>query len=203
MSGFDGYDDDVPLVAVGAHSRVDVEDMLRMAIQLAHEAKALPMSSSVKINREDLLEILEACLASIPQEIKEARWALRDREELMNAERVKAEQLMNQVKAEAARLIDNMEIIRQAKIRAQEIVLSAEEAGRVRVNETEDFIDRKLGEVEIVLDRLTKTVRTGRERLRPTVVVHEAEAEGSFFESHDPLAVEEDDEGTFFDQDAH
>ena len=50
MSGFDGYDDDVPLVAVGAHSRVDVEDMLRMAIQLAHEAKALPMSSSVKIN---------------------------------------------------------------------------------------------------------------------------------------------------------
>lgn len=177
MTGYDGYDnfdtfDEVPFSAgppVGAHASHDLESWLRMAIDLVQQAKSMPLSASVLVSRDELLDILETAIHQIPEEIREARWALRDREELMVAEIRKAEQLMDRVRAEAARMVDKTEIVRNARVASDKIIGDAEERARTLINEAEDFCDQKLGGMEIVLDRLTKTVKSGRERLRPSV----------------------------------
>ncbi len=177
MTGYDGYDnydtyDEAPYAApapVGAHASHDIESWLRMAIDLVQQAKSMPLSASVLVSREELLDILETAIHQIPDEIREARWALRDREELMVAEIRKAEQLMDRVRAEAARMVDKTEIVRNARVAGDKIIGDAEERARTLINEAEDFCDQKLGGMEIVLDRLAKTVKSGRERLRPSV----------------------------------
>ena len=179
MTGYDGYQgaDDyegyqpAPLsVHPGPrHASYDIESMLGQAIEMILSAKPLPMSNSVRVVRDEILEVLEAARNNLPEEIREARWALRDREELMAAEIRKAEQLMDRVRAEAARMVDKTEIVRHARDAAERIIGEAEERARTIINEAEDFCDQKLGGMEIVLDRLTKTVRSGRERLRPQV----------------------------------
>jgi hypothetical protein len=177
MTGYDGYDnfdtfDEVPFSSVapiGAHASRDLESWLRMAIELVQQAKSMPLSASVLVSRDELLDILETAIHQIPEEIREARWALRDREELMVAEIRKAEQLMDRVRAEAARMVDKTEIVRNARVAGDKIIGDAEERARTLINEAEDFCDQKLGGMEIVLDRLAKTVKSGRERLRPSV----------------------------------
>jgi cell division septum initiation protein DivIVA len=179
MTGYDGYDnfdgyDEAPvgqLRQVGAHASHDIETWLRMAIDMVQQAKSMPLSASVLVSREELLDILETAIHQMPEEIREARWALRDREELMAAEIRKAEQLMDRVRAEAARMVDKTEIVRHARVAADKIISDAEERARTLINEAEDFCDQKLGGMEIVLDRLTKTVKSGRERLRPSAAV--------------------------------
>jgi hypothetical protein len=209
MTSFDGYDDPEEFAeAPGRHVRRDIEADLRDLIELVANAKQMPLSNSALISRDDVLGLLEQALHSLPDEIREARWALRDREELMAAEMQKAQQLMDQVRAEAARMVDKTEIVRQSRLMAQQIVAEAHAQSRQMINQSEDFIDGKLGSFEIVLERLLKTTHSGRERLSaqglPTSLIEEAQVDeslsGSAPDFKEPTTIE--DTTSFFDQDA-
>jgi cell division septum initiation protein DivIVA len=208
MTSFDGYDDPEEFEQTGRHARRDIESDLRDLIELVANAKQMPLSNSALIPRDDVLGLLEQALRSLPDEIREARWALRDREELMAAELQKAQQLMDQVRAEAARMVDKTEIVRQSRLMAQQIVADAHAQSRQMINQSEDFIDGKLGSFEIVLERLLKTTHSGRERLSaqglPTSLIEEAATDeqlsGIAPDFKEPTGVE--DTTSFFDQDA-
>jgi cell division septum initiation protein DivIVA len=211
MTSFDGYDNPEEFIEPsGRHARRDIESDLRELVELVANAKQMPLSNSALVPREEVLGLLEQALHSLPEEIREARWALRDREELMAAEMKKAQQLMDQVRAEAARMVDKTEIVRQSRLKSEQIIAEAQAQARLMINQSEDFIDGKLGNFEIVLERLLKTARSGRERLSaqglPTSMIESAPAPAPEFDSaafdadyrEPPVA----DESSFFDQDA-
>jgi len=224
MSNFDGYDyeeyqeEGNDLFAPAPRQvRSDIEADLNELIDIVSSAKQMPLSASALISREQVLGLLEQALNNLPEEIREARRALRDREALMAAEVTKATQLMDQVKAEAARMVDKTEIVRQSRARGEQLVIEAQVQSRQMIAEAEDFIDGRLGNFEIVLERLLKTARSGRERLSsqgiPASLVGEgtydvldsAPATMNFGDATPPLATpsydEESDGGVFFDQD--
>ncbi len=210
MTSFDGYDDPQEFAdpAAGRHMRRDIEADLRTLIELVANAKQMPLSNSALVPREDVLGLLEQALRSLPDEIREARWALRDREELMAAEMQKAQQLMDQVRAEAARMVDKTEIVRQSRLRSDQIIAEAQTQARQMINQAEDFIDGKLGNFEIVLERLLKTARSGRERLSaqglPTSMIEPAPSQLDEAAAYDTSYGEPTPQGdsSFFDQDA-
>ncbi len=209
MTSFDGYDDPQEFAdPAGRHIRRDIEADLRALIELVANAKQMPLSNSALVPREDVLGLLEQALHSLPDEIREARWALRDREELMAAEMQKAQQLMDQVRAEAARMVDKTEIVRQSRLRSDQIIAEAQTQARQMINQAEDFIDGKLGNFEIVLERLLKTAHSGRERLSaqglPTSMIEPLlsplDESGPYDTNYSELAPQDD--SSFFDQDA-
>lgn len=214
MTSFDGYDDPEEFSDIaGQHARRDIESDLRELIELIANAKQMPLSNSALVPRDDVLGLLEQALRHLPNEVREARWALRDREELMNVEVQKAQQLMDQVRAEAARMVDKTEVVRQSRLKAEQIISDAQTQARKMINEHEDYLDAKLGSYEIVMERLLKTIRSGRERLSaqslPSSPPENADAD-SFLSPAPPPArpVEFDespvhDESSFFDQDAY
>jgi cell division septum initiation protein DivIVA len=210
LTSFDGYDDPEEFNdPAGRHVRRDIESDLRELIELIANAKQMPLSNSALIPREDVLGLLEQALHGLPDEIREARWALRDREELMSAEMQKAQQLMDQVRAEASRMVDKTEIVRQSRLKADQIVSDAQAQGRQMINQAEDFIDGKLANFEIVLERLLKTAHSGRERLSaqglPTSMIEPPapilEDLAAAYDGDYP-DVPTTDESSFFDQDA-
>jgi len=167
----------------------DAESLLHHAVDVVTSAKTMPLSSSVLISREEVLDLLEGALELLPEELKRARWVLADLDAMTEQRRREADAIMDEVRAEAARLVSRTEIARQAKTHAERVVADAEERGRAIIHEAEDFCDQRLAQMEIVLDRLTKTVQAGRERLRPRI---------------EPTSTAEDgdtDEAAFFDQD--
>ena len=209
MTSFDGYDDPEEFQEPsGRHIRRDIESDLRDLIELVVNAKQMPLSNSALIPRDDVLGLLEQALRSLPDEIREARWALRDREELMAAELQKAQQLMDQVRAEAARMVDKTEIVRQSRLMAQQIIAEAHAQSRQMINQSEDFIDGKLGSFEIVLERLLKTTHSGRERLSaqglPTSLIEDAVPNEQISDLAPDYkeATGLEDTTSFFDQDA-
>jgi cell division septum initiation protein DivIVA len=207
VTSFDGYDAEAAFEEGARHVRRDIEADLRDLIDIVANAKQMPLSNSALISRDEVMTLLEQALHSLPDEIREARWALRDREELMAGEVQKAQQLMDQVRAEAARMVDKTEIVRQSRLKAEQIVAEAHAKARQMINESEDFIDGKLGGFEIVLERLLKTAHSGRERLSaqglPTSML--PDAGGDDFLAPPAAPSREDDasfEGSFFDQDS-
>ncbi len=208
MTSFDDYSEQEFSEEGARHARRDIEADLRDLIEIMANAKQMPLSNSSLVPREEVMALLEQALHSLPDEIREARWALRDREELMAAEVQKAQQLMDQVRAEAARMVDKTEIVRQSRLKAEQIVADAHAQARQMINQSEDFIDGKLGGFEIVLERLLKTARSGRERLSaqglPTSMIGEESPSDDFLApASRPVEYGEPDNGSsLFDQDS-
>ena len=133
---------------------------------LVEEAKAVPLSSSAVINRDEFLELLAQLKEAVPEEVRQARWMSRDKEELLARARKEAERVAIEAQEQRDRLLSRTEIVTAAQREAERIVDEGRErAAKLRV-EAEDYIDQKLAAFEILLNKTLATVGRGREQLR-------------------------------------
>lgn len=146
----------------------DAEGLIRQALETVATARAMPLSASVLVARDELVEVLQAALDRFPDELRQARWLLKERDEFIAQRKREAENLLDDVRAQAERMVQRTEIVRQANQVAQRILDDAREEARRLRHEAEDFCDQKLASFEIVLDRTIKTVQAGREKLQAT-----------------------------------
>jgi hypothetical protein len=167
----------------------DTEGLMLQLRELLDTARSMPLSASVMVNREEFGEILQDAIDGLPEELRQARWLLKEREEFLAKARREAEDIIDAGRAQAERMVERTEVVREARRRAQQVVDDAEAQARALKHEAEDYIDQKLASFEVVLDRTMQAVHKGRERLQVVVDLPEAEV------------VDEFDEGGFFDQD--
>ena len=144
----------------------DAETFIRTALDLVQTAKAMPLSASVLVTREELAALLQAALERMPDELRQARWLLKERQEFIAEKSREADALLEEVRVQAERMVQRTEIVRQANHVAQRILDDANEEARRLRHEAEDYADQKLASFEIVLDRTMKTVQAGREKLQ-------------------------------------
>lgn len=144
----------------------DVEQMLRRLHDLVASARPMPLSTSVMINRDEVLEQIDDTIERLPEELRAARWLLREREEYLARVRGEGEDILDQARSRAERMVQRTEVVKAAETRARHIIERAEqEASRLR-NECEDYCDQKLASFEIVLERTMKMVGAGRAKLQ-------------------------------------
>src|ERR687887_145504 len=61
---------------------MDVLVLIDKLDDLVHNAKAVPLTDQVRIDREEIYDILDQMRATIPEEIKQARWIVKERQEM-------------------------------------------------------------------------------------------------------------------------
>jgi F0F1-type ATP synthase membrane subunit b/b' len=172
----------------------DTEGLLRRAIDLISTAKAMPLSASVMVNRDEIVELLDEAAARLPEELKRARWMLKERDEFLKKTRREGDDILDAARAQAERLVQRTEVVKAAETRARRILESAESESRRMRHETEDFCDQRLASFEIILDKLSRSVSAGREKLNAGATVRPQET--AVVVERDPTS-----EVGFFDQD--
>jgi vacuolar-type H+-ATPase subunit H len=190
----DELDDQPPVVE-------DAEGYLRQAIDVVTTARTMPLSTSVLVARDDLLAVLQGALERMPDELRRARWLLKERDEFLAARQREADELLDEVRAQAERMVQRTEIVRQANQVAQRIITDARSEARRLRHEAEDYCDQKLASFEIVLERTTKTVQAGREKLQLTPAPSAEEMSGRHLAADGGSDSAGALEGGFFDQD--
>jgi hypothetical protein len=133
---------------------------------LIEEAKAVPLSSSAVVNREELLELLAQLKEEVPDEVRQARWMARDRDELLARARKEAERILAEAREQRDRLLSRTEIVHAAEREGERITDEARDRAARMKAEAEDYIDQKLAAFEILLNKTLATVAKGREQLR-------------------------------------
>ncbi|MGH2819119.1 MAG: ATPase, partial [Actinomycetota bacterium] len=89
---------------------------------LVEEAKSVPLSTSAVINRDEFLELLAQLKQEVPDEIRQARWMARDREELLGRARNESERIVAEAREQRDRLLSRTEIVHAAEREAERIV---------------------------------------------------------------------------------
>ncbi len=174
----------------------DTETLVRRVIELIGNARPLPLSSSVRVEKEEVLELLDDALDRLPLELRQARFMLKEREEYLAKVQREADEILEAARVRAERMVQRTEIVREAQHSAQTIVEKARDEGRRMRMEAEDYCDQKLAGFQIVLERTAKTVAAGREKLRVTPQPASAEGPPSIGLGRDDIS-----EAGFFDQD--
>lgn len=165
----------------------DVEAKLFQLERLVGEAKTVPLSASVMINRSELDGLVADLREALPDELTQARWVIKERDDILERAQVDADDILDQARDEQVRLVSGQEVVRQAEVAAQRIVTDAREhARRIRL-EAEDYVDAKLANFEVVLNKTLGAVERGRAKLRGGL---DSDALGS-----DDQDAEERDEG--------
>lgn len=144
----------------------DIEDILEQVRETVETARPVPLSASVMVNREELLDLLDQVLDNLPDEFRKARWILKERDEVLERAKRDSDELVANAREESRRLVDQQEIVRKAAKTAQHLLEEAKMAAREKILQTEDYIDQKLGTFEVGLHKTLDTVATARERLR-------------------------------------
>lgn len=195
---FDDFDEDT-----GSYDRVANDQMgdsgmlLRRAIDIIATAPNMPLSSTPRIDRDEIIELLEEAMHRLPEELRQARWMLKERDEFIHRTRREADEVIEAAKVQAERFVQRSEVVRAAEQRARQISEAADDHARRSKLETEDFLDQRLASFEILLDKLAKTVATGRRRLAIGQHGEEEEDGGAIDDSES----RDDSEAIFFDQD--
>jgi hypothetical protein len=193
---FDDLDEQVE-----AEAQDDTEAYIAEAIALVSQAKAMPLSSSVLVQRDELIELLEIALQRLPAELAEARRMLLDREDFLAESQRAADGIMEEARIHAERMVQRTEVVRQANHVAQRILDDANEEARRRRHEVDDYVGRQLARFEIVLDRTLKTVQAGREKLKPAPMPNVEIGDQGDTTVSAPGSSVGDEAEAFFDQD--
>lgn len=152
--------------ANAAYAGSDVETILHRVADLIGNARPMPLSASVMINRDEVLELVEEALSRLPEELRAARWLLREREEFLAKVQREGDDILDAARVRAERMVQRTEVVRNAQHTARQVIDDAETEARRLKHEAEDFCDQKLAQFEIVLDRTIRTVQAGRARLQ-------------------------------------
>jgi F0F1-type ATP synthase membrane subunit b/b' len=177
-----------------SYQHPESEGQLRRVADLIASARPMPLSASVMINREEVLELLEDAIERLPDELRQSRWLLKERDDFLAKTRRDADDILDAARARAERMVQRTEVVKAAELRARQTVDAADdEARRLRL-ECEDYCDQKLASFEIVLERTLKTVAAGRTKLQGNPLAGGAESQA------EPAATDDDGQA-FFDQD--
>jgi F0F1-type ATP synthase membrane subunit b/b' len=159
---------------------MDLAGQIQRLEDMVREAKSMPLSSSALLNRDELLELVSQMKESLPEEVKQARWVVRDREELLAKARREAEKIVEDARAEQLRMATREEVVQRAQQEADRMLAEGADQARTMRLEAEDYVDAKLAQFENALQRLAEDlvvtrdalgrtleqVQAGRERLR-------------------------------------
>jgi vacuolar-type H+-ATPase subunit H len=145
---------------------VDVLELIDKLDDLIHNARAVPLTDQVRIDREAIYELLDQMRSTIPEEVKQARWIVKERQEMLAEAKREADRLVADARDRATQLVSDEEVVKQAEREAGQILDEARMREReVRLG-AEDYADEVLGTLEVNLGKFMSAVQRGRERLQ-------------------------------------
>ena len=140
-------------------------DRIEEIIAYVEAAKAVPMSRSCKVDRAELIALLEELQNDLPADIRRAEAMLQERDKIIEAGEREAERIITEGESEHARLVSRHEVTVSAEHEGNRIISEArDEAQRLR-DEVDEYVDTTLANFEQFLNRALSGVERGRDKM--------------------------------------
>jgi len=145
---------------------VDLLSALNELEELIETSGKIPLTRKVMVNEDRMLDLLDRIRTTIPEEIRQAKWIIQEREKVMNDSQKEASRLLEDAQKQVDRQADQSEIARKAKEIADEIVARAEDKANELRDGARSYADDVLTNLMDSLDKLSSQIEQGRSELR-------------------------------------
>ena len=152
---------------------MDVDTVLTRLEALIRDARAVPMSASCMVHRDDVLDLIEDARRSLPGQLGDAQKILTQRDSVIAEAREQAKAIIDNAYSEQSRLIAQEEVFIAAQLEADRIVTEAQALAQIKAQDVDNYVDGKLANFEVVLDKTLVAVQRGRDKIRSDQVVED------------------------------
>jgi F0F1-type ATP synthase membrane subunit b/b' len=145
---------------------VDVLVLIDQLEGLIENAKSVPLSKQLRLDRSEIYGLLDEMRTTIPDEVKQARWMVKERQEALDEAKREASRILTEARDQASRASGEMEVVRLAERRADELIADARRQRYSLLGEVDEWSDATLALLEANLENFLAAIRRGRERLQ-------------------------------------
>lgn len=143
-----------------------IEELLdELAERIEQSKPVLGNSQKRQVEIGPIFEILDEIRDIFPEELRQARIIVRDRQGMIEAAEIDANRILEDAERQAEHLAGEQEVVRLAEQRAQEVIDDAMAREREMRVGAEDYTDQIFANLETNLDNLLKNVTRCRQRL--------------------------------------
>ncbi len=145
---------------------MDIMILIDRMEELVSSAKSAPLSPKKKmIDPDELYELIDEIRADFPEDLKQARWIVKERQEMLEAAEMEANRILEDARGQALILAGEQEVVRLADVRAAEIMDQARQLERETRLGAEDYADEVFANLEVNLGKWLTSVQRSRDRL--------------------------------------
>ncbi len=168
---------------------------------LITSSKKMPLSNSLMVKESEILKIIELMRTAIPDEIKQARRIIQEKERILAQAQADASTILARAREETERVMNREGLLRAAEARSQELLREATGHAQELMHQAQEHAEqRKLGADAYAAE----TLRNLREHLltiETEVGRHVLSIEKGLESLGLPLDTHEQEDGSMEDED--
>ena len=131
--------------------------------------RSVPLMRGRLVDIEKVYEIIDEIRGNFPDELKQARWIVKERQEMLEEAEKEANRILEEARDRAESMASEQEVVRRAPSRPPSILDDARQQEREIRLGAEDYADEMLANLEVNLGKLLTAVQRGRDRLQGKV----------------------------------
>ena len=144
-----------------------IDDILDMMDDMLDNASTVPFSVKKSIiDCDQMRDYINEIRLNLPQEIKQAKLIVRDRQTIINDANKEADSIVRRAEDRAKVIVSNDEITKAAKARAVEMVNQAQAKSKEIKNAANKYIDDVLVQAEECLQANLADIRKTRQAVK-------------------------------------
>src|SRR5512147_1829662 len=140
---------------------MDIQHLIDRLEELFNESRPIPLTHSVIVDEDRMLDLIDQMRVSIPEEVKKAQQLLVQRDRIMAQAQEEANRTLALAREKSEQLVDRDGIVQAAQARAEQIVAQARVEGEQTKREADDYVLETLTRLEMEMDRSLTQVRNG------------------------------------------
>ncbi len=148
---------------------MDIMALIDRIEEAMDNSKSVPLMRGRLIDVDKVYEIIDEIRASFPDELKQARWIVKERQEMLEEAEKESNRILEDARDRADAMAAEQEVVKRANEQAASILDSARQQEREIRLGAEDYADEMLANLEVNLGKLLTAVQRGRDRLQGKV----------------------------------
>lgn len=136
--------------------------------EIVDTAAKVPLTGKVMVNVDEIFEIIDLIRDNLPQELKEAQYAILEKDRILQEAQAKAQQELDSARREAREMVSEHEIVRHAQAEADALLERSRQTALEVREGARSYANDILYQIENNLDKALYTVKKSRDELRVT-----------------------------------
>ncbi len=121
-------------------------------------SKAVPFSSKVTVNKEEIYDIISEIRMKLPNELKQSKWVIEERNKILIDAQREADEIVKNAEDRMVRLVDENEVTKKAYEQAAAIIDSAKKTSKDMRLGAMEYAESVLADAEGKLKELKSVV---------------------------------------------
>ncbi len=146
---------------------ITVDDLLDELEEMVNKATHLPLSKGKAVlDSRDVLDIIADIRENLPQESRQARAIVADRNQIISDARRESETIIRVAEEKARAMVNQNEIVRQAQQKANELMNQTQQKCREMRKASNDYIDDLMKRTDDALAGHLSELRKTRQSIK-------------------------------------